>query len=546
MEIIQGKGVSGDLVRGKLCIFRHIHDIHDSSHTFTDSKTEKQRFKEACRTVYTELDSLQKQAVEKAGKNESEIFTIHRMMLEDEEFIDGVYTRIDAGETAESAAEHTGEALAAIFLNMDNSYMQARAADIRSVAGRLADVLNGGERTAFQLTEPGIIAADDLTPAETVTLDKNNVLGFVTEYGSENAHTAILARTMNIPAVVSVGRLDDKYNGAECILNGREGILYINPDEETCRRYEASCQEIQRKREYFDTFRGVRCKLPEGKSIQICGNAGGIEDVIEARENDAEGIGLFRSEFLFMHYGRCPTEEEQLAVYKEAVRHMGGRETIIRTLDAGADKQLEWLTGEYNEKNPALGLRAVRLCLRHSSLLYTQLRALYRAAAYGPVAAMIPLITVPEEIKQVREIAAQAVSSLRMEKIEHNPQMSIGIMIETPSAALYAKELADMADFFSIGTNDLIQYTLAADRENPEVAYLMKPLPKSVLRLMEMTAAAGQKAGIPVGVCGELGGDPSLTAFFLKIGITKLSVSPAHILRVRSEVIKALEEEKQN
>lgn len=529
------------MVRGKLRIIRHIR--HTAAHIFTSAENEKERFREACAKVKDELTDLQKQTAEKAGEKEAEIFAIHRMMMEEEDFGECTSDLISEGKTAEEAVLQTGETLAKMFLAMDSPYMQARAVDVRSVSERIADVLNGRETTDFTMESPGIIAADDLTPAETVMLDKNMILGFVTERGSDNSHTAILARTMDIPAVVDIGSIDDKFDGKDCILDGNNGVLYIEPDAEIGRVYDDSCLYDLQKKKAEEQYRGKRCITSEGTSIRICANAGGIDDVMEAAANDAEGIGLFRSEFLFMRYGRCPTEEEQFSVYKEAVSHMSGRETIIRTLDAGADKQLKWIPSTVQENNPALGLRAVRLCLRHSALLYTQLRALYRASAFGPIAAMIPMITIPEELKQVKRIAEQAMESLRMENIQYNPYMPIGIMIETPSAALYAEELAELCDFFSIGTNDLIQYTLAADRENPEVIYLTRPLPKSVMQLMEMTAAAGKKAGIPVGICGELGNDESMTAFFLHIGITKISVPPAQILRIRGKVLESIREE---
>lgn len=543
MEIIYGKGVNGHMVQGRLHILRHIR--HTGSHTFTNEETETERFLNTCKKVKTELMELQKQTAARVGEKEADIFAIHQMMLEEEEFRDGVFRDIRMGKSAEEAVLSAGENLAGLFASMDSSYMRARAADIRSVSERLAQVLSGSENPIIAPKTPCIIAADDLTPAETVMLDKNTILGFVTESGSENSHTAILARTMDIPAVVSIGTIDDRYNGRECILDGNNGILYIDPDEETRRIYSDTCLSEQQQKKTEEQYRGKRCINTAGASVRICANTGSIEEVREAVANDAEGIGLFRSEFLFMRYGRCPTEEEQFTVYKEAAECMAGKETIIRTLDAGADKQLKWIPRTTHENNPALGLRAIRLCLRHSGLLYTQLRALYRASIFGPIAAMIPMITIPDELKQVQTIANQAKESLRMENVKFNPHMPIGIMIETPSAALYAEELAELCDFFSIGTNDLIQYTLAADRENPEIAYLTKPLPKSVMYLMEKTAAAAEKNGIPVGICGELGTEESLLPFFLHLGITKLSVPPAQILRIRGKVLETIQEESQ-
>ena len=545
MEIIQGKGVSGGMVCGKICLLRrdkkreHIPRKHS-----VDPAAERMRFQDGCRTLRQELEELYRKTGEAVGESEAEIFSIHQMMLGDEEFTDAVEERIRQGKDAAEAVLETGEELAKMFSQMDNAYMQARDADIRSIAARLAEILEGVGNSMPDLQESVILAAEDLTPAQTMELDHKMVLGFITEQGSSNSHTAILARMLGIPAVAAAGTLPDSINGKEGILDGGSGVLYVEPDSSVGELYRQTLESEQQTRELWESFRGRTCRTQEGKPVHIYANAGSMEDAEAAAAGDAEGIGLFRSEFLFMQYGRCPTEEEQYTVYRDVLAGMPGKEVIIRTLDAGADKQIPWLPSAAGEANPALGLRAVRLCLRHPELLVTQLRALYRAAAHGKIRAMIPMITLPSELEQVMIIAAGVREALNREQIPHDPDMPIGIMIETPSAALYAGTLAQTAAFFSIGTNDLMQYTMAADRENAALAYLTESLPESLKRLIAMTGEAAAEAGIPVSVCGELAGEEAAIPFLLEAGVTKLSVSPGHVLRVRAAVQKYLDEKK--
>jgi len=538
MNMIYGKGASGGIAAGVLKIIRRKPSAI-SGESCADVTEETARLHAAIAQAEDELTVLYAEAVRKVGEREAAIFDIHKMMLADEDFVTEAENFIrNEHRSARAAVQKAGAALAEIFGAMEDEYMKARAADILAVAERVTDILGGGS-TAIAVTHPSVIAAHDLTPAETVMLDKTMVLGFVTEGGSTMSHTAILARTMDIPAVVGVGegRIPDEYDGSRVVLDGSEGVLYIEPDEHTENRYLTAMREAEDERKRLERFRGKTCVQSDGTRIMVTANVGSLEDIDEALRCDAEGIGLFRSEFLFMGRTSPPTEEEQFAVYKQAALKMGGRECVIRTLDAGADKHIPYLTGDMREANPALGLRAVRLCLRQPHLLKTQFRALYRASLFGSLSAMIPMIVLPEEIRQVREIAREAQESLRAENTAFG-KIRVGIMIETPSAAILSDQLAPMTDFFSIGTNDLLQYTLAADRENADVAYLTHTLPESVRRLIRTACAAARREGIPVSVCGELGADLTETKFFIESGVTKLSVTPSAILKVRESVMR--------
>jgi len=499
--------------------------------------SETQRLDHAVREAAEECDRLYENALKKVGEKSAQIFEIHKIMLEDEDFIGEARRLTDTGMDAETAVRTTAENLAESFRAMDSEYMQARAADVEGLADRLGGILNG-RSDGISLTEPSIVAADDLTPAETILLDRNMVLGFVTERGSEMSHTAILARMMGIPAIVSAGRSLLEFDGVTAILDGDSGRLWVDPDAEVAEEYEQRLRRIREEAARLDLLRGKKCHNNSGERVRITANVGDLDDVDEAVKWDCEGVGLFRTEFLFMRRSKPPTEEEQYEIYKTAAEKLNGSECVVRTLDAGADKRISYLTGEASEANPALGIRAVRLCLKMPELLLTQFRALYRAAASCNISAMIPMITLPSEVERVREIAAEARASLERDGLKWG-RMKVGIMIETPSAAILADLLAPMVDFFSIGTNDLIQYTIAADRENPDVAYLSTPLPESVRRCIKMTCSAARREGIPVCVCGELGADAAQTRFFLECGVTKLSVAPPKILKVREAVMAA-------
>jgi len=541
MEIIQGKAVSGGMAYGKIFLLGRQDYTAEHRQSAEDPQQEILRFREGCRALAAELDVLYSKTLEAIGESEAEIFSLHRMMLEEDTFTESVEEKICQGISASDAVLDTGEAFAAMFAAMDNPYMQARDADIRSIARRLHEILEGRTTALPVFTEPVILAAEDLTPAQTVDLKKDKVLGFITARGSTSSHTAILARTLGIPAVTAAGTLSESLHGLEGILDGEQGTLYVDPDRQTINRFEQNRQNEEERKARWETMRGHTCRTREGKAIRIYANAGSLEDAAAAAAGDAEGIGLFRSEFLFMQYGRNPTEEEQYNTYREVLAHMPGKEVIIRTLDAGADKQIPWLPAGTAEANPALGLRAIRLCLRYPELLRTQLRAMYRAAVHGKLCAMIPMITLPSELEQVHAIAEEVRRSLEEEKIPFAPDMPLGIMIETPSAALCAGTLAEKSAFFSIGTNDLTQYTMAADRENGALTYLTETIPESVKRLILMTTSAATAAGIPVSVCGELAGEEHAIPFLVDAGVDKLSVSPGQVLKVRSAVQRHLD-----
>lgn len=544
MEWIQGKGVCGGMVCGKL------HYIHQTKlHTQTKKRSpieELTHFRHCHEQLLHELAKVQTKAKATAGETEAEIFAIHQMMLTDEEFIEPIELEIQNGKSATQAVNLVGERLAGQFAAMDDSYMQAREADIRAITDRLQMLLSDEDETdlvSLSAEEPMILLAKELTPAQTIGLDTNTVLGFVTEQGTTNSHTAILARTLGIPAIVATGSIPEAFHGKEAILDGENGILYVSPDKEIRQqlaKYQTTHATTQK------VMRGHTCQTADGRAIQICANAGHIRDVQAAVAQDAEGIGLFRSEFLFMQTDHCPTEEEQYNWYRQVVEIMQDKDVVIRTLDAGADKKIPWLNEQLpqwqTEENPALGLRALRIGLQHPTLLIPQLRALYRASVHGKLSVMFPLITLPSELQQVRQIAAKVREDLQNENIPHDPHMPLGIMIETPSAALLSDTLAPMADFFSIGTNDLTQYTMAADRENASVAYLTDTVPDSVKKLLHMTITAAKTAEIPVGVCGELAGNTDMLSFWIEEGITKLSVSPGQVLPLRAKVQAYLDE----
>ena len=547
MIVYSGIGGSPYQARGILHFWGTCDDTREvhAPPASDDPETQTARFHDAASALAKTLDEYYKNAVLRVGEAEAEIFAAQKMMLTAEEFTDPVTDAIASGKSAVDAVRETGDALAGTLGAMDSEYMRARAADVRQLARDLINLLleKPAENPALpEADRPYILAARDLSPAQTIDLDLSRVRGFVTEGGSGTSHTAILARTMRIPAVVSLGGLDAALEGHDCIVDGKNGVLVIDPDAAAIDKYEKARESAEKRSLAQEKVRGIRLRDARGNPFPILANAGNLSEIRTAAGADAEGIGLFRSEFLFLSLGHSPSEEEQFSVYREAAECMRGGEVIVRTLDAGADKALPWLREDTIEKNPALGCRAVRLCLRHPEILVTQLRALYRAAAYGKIAAMIPMITLPRELAEVKKIAAQVRTALSTEHIPYDPDMKIGIMIETPSAALLSEELATMADFFSIGTNDLIQYTLAVDRENALVASLADPLAESVQILIRKIAAAAVGHGIPVSVCGELGADARYIPFFVDCGIRKLSVSPGMVLSVRQTVAEALHE----
>ncbi|WP_276795085.1 phosphoenolpyruvate--protein phosphotransferase [Ruminococcus champanellensis] len=535
MNKIQGKGVCGAVTMGKLYFYKKDNDTI-SRKTITDPEAEQQRFDRARQQAAQELDALHEKALREVGEIHAQIFEIHRMMLEDEDYCSSVSHIIHTQRVnAEYAVLRTSDSFSQMFSTMTDEYMQARAADVVDISNRLIRCLNGGNEESLLTREPVILVAEDLTPSETVQLDKEKILAFLTLRGSENSHTAILARTMAIPAVVGLGQLDPAMEGKTAIVDGFTGTVCIDPDAEAIAAYTRKKQQEEEKHRLWQSLRGKSNTTRDGRSIRLYANIGGLDDISAALQNDAGGIGLFRSEFLYLQNDHMPTEEEQFRAYREAAEKLAGKPVIIRTMDIGADKQIDYFHLP-KEENPALGYRAIRICLSEPELFRTQLRALYRAGVYGDLSIMFPMITSPEEIRHIQKQAELARQELRQQEIPFREHMETGIMIETPAAAVISDILAPMVDFFSIGTNDLTQYALAIDRQNPSLEAFYQPHHEAVLRLIHQVIRNAHKAGIWAGICGELGADPALTERFLRMGVDELSVSPAQILPIREKI----------
>ena len=535
MNKIQGKGVCGAVTMGKLYFYKKDNDTI-SRKTITDPEAEQQRFDRARQQAAQELDALYEKALREVGEIHAQIFEIHRMMLEDEDYCSSVSHIIHTQRVnAEYAVLRTSDSFSQMFSTMTDEYMQARAADVVDISNRLIRCLSGGNEESLLTREPVILVAEDLTPSETVQLDKEKILAFLTLRGSENSHTAILARTMAIPAVVGLGHLDPVMEGKTAIVDGFTGTVCIDPDAEAIAAYTRKKQQEEEKHRLWQSLRGKSNTTRDGRSIRLYANIGGLDDISAALQNDAGGIGLFRSEFLYLQNDHMPTEEEQFRAYREAAEKLAGKPVIIRTMDIGADKQIDYFHLP-KEENPALGYRAIRICLSEPELFRTQLRALYRAGVYGDLSIMFPMITSPEEIRHIQKQAELARQELRQQEIPFREHMETGIMIETPAAAVISDILAPMVDFFSIGTNDLTQYTLAIDRQNPSLEEFYQPHHEAVLRLIQQVIQNAHKAGIWAGICGELGADPALTERFLRMGVDELSVSPAQILPIREKI----------
>ncbi|WP_415932933.1 phosphoenolpyruvate--protein phosphotransferase [Ruminococcus champanellensis] len=535
MNKIQGKGVCGAVTMGKLYFYKKDNDTI-SRKTVTDPEAEQQRFDRARQQAAQELDALHEKALREVGEIHAQIFEIHRMMLEDEDYCSSVSHIIHTQRVnAEYAVLRTSDSFSQMFSTMTDEYMQARAADVVDISNRLIRCLNGGNEESLLTREPVILVAEDLTPSETVQLDKEKILAFLTLRGSENSHTAILARTMAIPAVVGLGQLDPAMEGKTAIVDGFTGTVCIDPDAEAIAAYTRKKQQEEEKHRLWQSLRGKSNTTRDGRSIRLYANIGGLDDISAALQNDAGGIGLFRSEFLYLQNDHMPTEEEQFRAYREAAEKLAGKPVIIRTMDIGADKQIDYFHLP-KEENPALGYRAIRICLSEPGLFRTQLRALYRAGVYGDLSIMFPMITSPEEIRHIQKQVELARQELRQQEIPFREHMETGIMIETPAAAVISDILAPMVDFFSIGTNDLTQYALAIDRQNPSLEAFYQPHHEAVLRLIHQVIRNAHKAGIWAGICGELGADPALTERFLRMGVDELSVSPAQILPIREKI----------
>ena len=537
MKEFSGNSVSLGVAPGKITVFQKESDEPEKEFV-EDIKKELARFNEALTQAKDELEILYKEAVDKVGEENALIFDVHKMMLEDLDYIDNIENLIKEEKvTAEYAVFVTGEIFSKTFADMDDDYMKARSVDVTDISKRVIRKLTGKAETSIESSEPVIILADDLTPGETINLDKSKVLAFVTRKGSSNSHTAILARSMNIPALVNVDfGLDDLagFNGKYAVVDAINSKFYIDPDStiiETAKKLEA---ELNLERAELDKLKGLENITTDGRKINIFANIGSEKDVDKVLENDAGGIGLFRSEFLYLGRNEAPTEEEQFLSYKEAIEKMAGKKVIIRTLDIGADKKVDYL-GLADEENPALGYRAIRICLDKKELFKTQLRAIYRASAFGNVGIMFPMITSVDEVKIIKKIIDEVRGELGLEKVKTGSP-ELGIMIETPAAALISDELAKEVDFFSLGTNDLTQYTLAIDRQNEKLAKFYNSHHRAIIELIKITCENAHKNGIWVGICGELAGDLKLTKTFVDMGIDELSVSPSKVLSLRKAV----------
>ena len=538
MVVCQGKSVLKGIAIGKIYLYEKQEYVLEQKQV-ADAEAEVARFEAAKETAIGQLDDLYEKALAEAGEEQAMIFDVHKMMLDDGDYLDAITGLIRSEKVnAEYAVHTTGEQFAAVFASMDDEYMKARSADVKDISGRVIRILAGIGDGSIASEEPVILLADDLTPSETVSLDKSKILAFVTRNGSANSHTAILARSMNIPALVQTDvELLKEYHGIDAVVDGLDGKLYLDPEETVLAELVQKKEACGRERAELEKLIGLDNVTRDGRKINVYANIGSPEDVDKVLLNDAGGIGLFRSEFLYLENSDFPTEEQQFHAYKRVLESMAGKKVIIRTLDIGADKQVDYF-GLKKEENPALGLRAIRICLTRPEIFRTQLRALFRASVYGNLGIMFPMITSVREVERIKAICEEVKAELKSEGIEYSDKTEIGIMIETPAAAIISDRLAPMVDFFSVGTNDLTQYTLACDRQNPDAEEFVDTHHEAILRLIEMSAQNAHKNGAWIGICGELAADTTLTETFLRMGIDELSVSPTFVLKVRDAVRK--------
>lgn len=535
MQCFQGKSVYKGIAMGPIVVLKK-NDYQVKRIRIEDTEAEVKRMDEALKASQEQLQKLYDKAVREVGEASAAIFEVHQMMLEDEDYLEAIQNMIRTEQVnAEYAVAVTGDNFAEMFASMDDDYMKARSADIKDISERLVRNLSGQGDVDLSSIEPSVIVADDLSPSETVQMDKDKILAFVTVHGSTNSHTAILARMMNIPALIGVKmNLEAFQSGMTAVVDGFQGIVTFDPDEETKVQTETKMQEEAEKLKLLQELKGKENVTLDGRKINIYANIGSVGDIGYVMENDAGGIGLFRSEFLYLGRNDFPTEEEQFQAYKQAVQMMAGKKVIIRTLDIGADKQVDYFNLG-NEDNPAMGYRAIRICLRQPEIFKTQLRALLRAAVYGNLSIMYPMITSTEEVKKIYEIVAEVEEELKAQEIQYKiPEQ--GIMIETPAAAIISDKLAEMVDFFSIGTNDLTQYTLAIDRQNEKLDEFYNPHHEAILRMIQMVVDNAHKCGKWAGICGELGADATLTEQFVRMGLDELSVAPSMVLKLRKIV----------
>ena len=539
MKIIQGQGVSKGIEQGTI-YFYHRAAAQVEMRTGADEQEERARLERAKERTAQQLSDMAEKAREEAGDEAAVLFETHAMFLEDEDYTGAMDELLAQGFNAEYAVDQAGQEFAAMLASMDDPYMQARAADIKDVTGRILNNLMGVVEGGIDSDVPVILCADDLAPSETIQLDKKKILAIATQKGSGNSHTAILARTMGIPAVCGLGEdFNEDFHGKQTYIVGETGQLILEPDEETLLSLKARHAKQEETRELMRSMVGQKDVTLDGKQVNVYCNIGSPEDMASVLANDGQGIGLFRSEFLYLASEDYPTEEEQFRAYKEVAAAMNGKRVIIRTLDIGADKQVDYFH-LHKEENPAMGLRAIRICLNRPEVFRTQLRALYRASAYGKIAIMFPMIASVWEVKECRRACQRVMDELTAEGIPFNPDTEIGIMIETPAAVFIADELAQLVDFFSVGTNDLTQYTLACDRQCNDLGKFFDPHHPALLRALKMTADAAHQAGIWIGICGELGADLSLLPTFLAMGIDELSVTPTAVLPLRAAIRKSI------
>lgn len=533
MEKVTGKSILKGIALGRILFYRK-GEQQVKRIRVEDTDAEIKRYERASEQAVIQLNELYQSAVKEVGETNAAVFEVHAMMVEDGGYMDSIRNIIETQQVnAEFAVASTGDNFSKMFSEMDDEYFKARAADVKDISERIVNILSGVENSGDLGEEPVIVLADDLAPSETVQMDKEKLLAFVTRYGSSNSHTAILARTMNIPALFEAD-IKEEWDGKLAVVDGYTGTLYIEPDEDTYNQMKARQEEDEKSRELLQQLKGKEDITLDGKKIKLYANIGGIKDVASVLANDAAGIGLFRSEFLYLESEDYPSEESQFLVYKKVAETMAGKKVIVRTLDIGADKQADYFHLEH-EDNPAMGYRAIRICLNQIDIFKTQLRALFRASAFGNIAIMYPMIISLDEVKKIKEIVELVKKELDVQGVPYG-KVEQGIMIETPAAVMTSDILAPEVDFFSIGTNDLTQYTLAIDRQNSRLDNIYDPHHPAVLRMIEKTIENGHKHGCWVGICGELGADLTLTETFLKMGIDELSVSPSFILPVRKNI----------
>ncbi|MBM6745539.1 phosphoenolpyruvate--protein phosphotransferase [Drancourtella massiliensis] len=533
MEKYAGKSIFRKVAIGKVFFYEKNTAVVKRT-KIDDPKAELERFEQAKETAKAQLQGLYEKALHEVGDSGAAIFEVHMMMIDDLDYNGSIQNMIESQSVnAEYAVAMTGDNFSTMFAEMDDDYMKARAADVKDISERLVSVLSGYDNDMGNLEEPVILVADDLAPSETVQMDKSKLLAFVTEHGSSNSHTAILARTMNIPAIIGIP-IKKEWHGHMAIVDGYAGCVIIDPDEEEIAKAKKAVVEEEEKQKLLKTLKGQKTITKDGKEIHLYANIGSVADTASVLMNDAEGIGLFRSEFLYLESDTYPTEAEQFNAYKTVAENMAGKKVIIRTLDIGADKQVDYFELD-KEENPALGYRAIRICLTREEVFKTQLRALLRASAYGNISIMFPMIISVDEVRKIKQILEEVKEELRESGIPFK-DVEIGVMIETPAAVMISEQLAQEVDFFSIGTNDLTQYTLAIDRQNPKLDEFYDAHHPAVLRMIQMTIENGHKGGAWVGICGELGADLELTETFLRMGVDELSVSPTFVLPVRNRI----------